>query len=81
MGQSNTIGELIALRLSCWLHCDSCRHNRKADLPALAERLGPDLPMSRAALRMRCSACGARDVSITIAHEGGGSLGNNGRKP
>lgn len=76
MNHSNTIDELLTMDLGAWLHCGACGRNRKADLPALASRHGGHLPLSRVALRMRCTTCQARAVSITIVWDGaGGPLG------
>jgi hypothetical protein len=76
MERMNTIGALIRHnhRLGAYRNKVDCHHYRELDLPALGERLGmghstmkPDL-----APRLKCSACGGRDIALILF---GDSLG------
>ena len=49
--------------------CAKCRHEREMEPRALANILGWNTTLRRAALRLRCSRCQGRQVSIEIAFD------------
>lgn len=69
-----TIGELQRGNYGLWVHCEAsrdgvrCNRNVKADLEALAARLGAGHSAMAADLAgvFRCARCGSRSTSITI---------------
>src|SRR5262245_39554264 len=44
--------------------CAPCHQRRRIDLRAMAVRLGADFPLRDLRMRLRCSACGSRQVTI-----------------
>lgn len=62
----STIGDLIEGGYAMWVHCRECGRHARANLPALADRLGSNRPYTEP-LPMRCSTCGSRDVAFTIS--------------
>lgn len=54
--------------VSCW--CNRCGHHAEATAAMLMAQLGPDFPVPEIGTRMRCSACGAKDVATRPAWEG-----------
>ena len=44
----------------CW--CNRCGHNDVVPLPVIIARLGPGLPFPMAYGRLRCQACGEKDI-------------------
>ena len=81
MNNLNTIGALIANKCGMALYCNNldCRHSAMADLRAMAAKLGEDHgAMYRdIAPKLRCSACGGKDVSIRLSPY----TGNTGKYP
>jgi hypothetical protein len=45
----------------------ACGRQADLDLPALAERFGWDTPLTALRPRLRCSACGSRDVRWSVS--------------
>ena len=68
-----TIGDKIRIGHGIWINClnQECLHRAKADLGALAERYGADLPVAELMKRAVCGECGSRwpRLSITAAVE------------
>jgi hypothetical protein len=44
----------------CW--CNRCHHNSVIPLAAMIAQLGPDLPFPSVHGRLRCQACGSKDI-------------------
>jgi len=65
----DSIGAAIRHHYSIVAHCSVCRRMAALDLSALADRLGYSHGTLAADLspRLRCSACGGRQVGIVIA--------------
>lgn len=69
-----TIGDLRRDGYGLWIHCETsrdgvrCNRHVKADLEALAARLGTDHGAMAADLagRFKCAKCGSRTSTITI---------------
>ena len=49
----------------CW--CNRCGHNAEAATAMLISELGPDFAVPEIGNRMRCSACGSKDVATRPA--------------
>jgi len=49
----------------CW--CNRCGHNAEAATAMLVAQLGPHFPVPEVGGRMRCSACGSKDVATRPA--------------
>jgi hypothetical protein len=45
----------------CW--CNRCGHNAEAATAMLIAQLGPAFPVPEIGSRMRCSACGSKDIA------------------
>lgn len=54
----------------------NCRHNVKLDLPALLSAHG-NLTLTELRAKLRCSACGSKNVSISLVYTGGMGLKDN----
>lgn len=67
VGPAVTLGDLKHTRLDVFCWCNRCGHNAVLEIGLLIRRLGPALPVPQAAGRMRCTGCGARDVSTRPA--------------
>lgn len=65
----STIGDLIGQRMTMSAWCPSCKTARPVDLERLAEKYGREASYIRpgSPVRIRCAACGARDLPVTIA--------------
>lgn len=49
----------------CW--CNRCGHHAELETPALIAQLGPNFPVPEIGARMRCSACGVKDIATRPA--------------
>lgn len=45
-------------------HCSACGHSKEVDMAHWIEKLGPDYMMDRFRRRLRCDACGSKDVRL-----------------
>lgn len=45
----------------CW--CNRCSHNDVLPLASLIPQLGPDYPVTAVLGRLRCQACGSKDIA------------------
>lgn len=61
------LADLQASKVGVFCWCNRCGHNSKADTDQLAAQLGPDFPVPEIGSRMRCSACGSKDVATRPA--------------
>lgn len=79
MLDGSTIGYMLDAGFDLWAQCYSpdCRRMAKLDLGALAARLGREHSTLRKDLcpRLKCSACGSKDVGTWSA---GGGFGPGG---
>jgi hypothetical protein len=57
-----TLGEVAANGLKLWAWCNSCSHNTTLEVAALIARLGRNFPVPGLGARLRCGACGGRDI-------------------
>ena len=57
-----TLGEVAAKGLKLWVWCNGCSHNKTLAVASLIARLGRNFPVPRLGARLRCSACGGRDI-------------------
>ena len=65
------------LNVFCW--CNRCSHNAELDTDLLIERLGPLYPVPELGIHLRCSHCGAQDVSTRPAWPShGGQIARHG---
>jgi hypothetical protein len=66
-----TLGSSLraGVRLIAW--CNRCLHQVDADIAALIDRHGPDLPVPEWGARLRCSRCGSRDCDSVVTGDGG----------
>jgi hypothetical protein len=56
----------------CW--CHRCSHNAIVPLAVLIARLGPDLPFPAVHGRLRCQACGSKDIAARPNWKGLGQV-------
>ena len=65
----DTLGAAIRHHYAISAHCGACRRMAALDLPSLAARLGEGHGILADVLapRLRCSACGGRQVWLAIA--------------
>lgn len=56
----------------CW--CNRCGHHAEAATAMLISQLGPDFPVPEIGARMRCSACGSKDVATRPAWPSQGQI-------
>ena len=61
----STVGDRIDNRYTLWLHCYTCGRHARADLKAIAKRLGRDTSYI-GGLPLRCSECGAREPGLGV---------------
>ncbi len=66
----NTIAECIryGYRITAYCLAPECGRSRELDLPALAERLGPDHSTLHPALapHLRCKVCDGKRIQLTL---------------
>lgn len=62
----STLSDMISGGYTMRAHCHACSRSAVLDLPALAERLGPDAVVDGYS-RYRCTGCGSRDVGVTLS--------------
>ena len=56
----------------CW--CNRCSHNAELPIGAIIAQLGPSLPFPEIHGRLRCQACGSKDVAARPAWVGLGQV-------
>ena len=59
----------------CW--CNRCGHNAVVPIENLIGLLGPAQPVPEVGVRMRCSACGAKDVAARPSWPSLGQVSNH----
>lgn len=68
------LGDLLAAKVGVFCWCNRCGHNAEAATAMLASQLGPEFPVPEIGARMRCSACGSKDVSTRPAWPSQGQI-------
>ena len=53
------------VEVMCW--CNRCSHRAETPAGVLVAQLGPDFPVPEIGTRMRCGACGSKDVATRPA--------------
>jgi hypothetical protein len=62
-----TLGSTLAANLALIVWCKRCRHRAEPDVAELVERCGAGLSLPEWATRLRCSACGSREVDFVVS--------------
>ena len=62
-----TLGSSLAAKVRLIVHCKACGHQAEPDVAEQAARHGADLPPLDSARRLRCSACGGREVDFVVS--------------
>ena len=57
-----TLADLFREGVDIWCWCERCAHQGVIAAAELIARLGPAFPVPEVARRLRCSACGSRDL-------------------
>lgn len=57
-----TLGNIRASGLDVFAYCNICHRNRVMSSADLVARLTPALPVPAIGRRLKCSACGSKDV-------------------
>jgi hypothetical protein len=69
-----TLSGMYADRIDLWVYCNSeptaCSRSAKIDLVAMILRHG-DLEAPELRRRLKCQACGSRDISLSMSAPGG----------
>jgi len=71
-GAPVTLGDLARDRRLVWIWCHHCARGRRLRADTLARRLGEDFPVPGLAARLRCRACGGREVDARPDWPAGG---------
>lgn len=62
-----SLGDLADARVGVFCWCNRCGHHAEAATAMLLSQLGPDFPVPEIGARMRCSACGSKDIATRPA--------------
>jgi len=62
-----TLGQALAARVRVHVRCKACGHRAEPGLAQQAERIGAEITVIDWAKRLRCSACGARQVDFVVS--------------
>lgn len=62
-----TLGQALAAKVRLIVWCKGCGHQVEPDVAALVERHGEDVTVIDWAARLRCSACGGREVDFVVS--------------
>jgi len=57
-----TLADLVREGIDVWCWCESCTHQAVIATAVLVAQLGPAFPVPEIARRLRCSACGSKDL-------------------
>ena len=76
--QPTTLGDLEALEIDVFCWCNRCGHNAVVPIGSLIGPLGPAQPVPAIGVRMRCTACGAKDVAARPSWPSLGQVSNHG---
>src|SRR3954453_6243381 len=61
-----TLGSTLAAHLALIVWCKDCRHQVEPDVAEQVERYGAELILLEWAGRLRCGACGSREVDFVV---------------
>jgi hypothetical protein len=73
-----TLSDLAAQGVAVFCWCNRCGHNAELATETLIARLGPDFPVPDAGARLRCTACGGKDVATRPAWPSLGQVARHG---
>jgi len=62
-----TLGNALAARVRLIVWCKSCQHRAEPAVADQVARYGPDVAVIDWASRLRCSACGEREVDFVVS--------------
>ena len=62
-----TLGSALAAGVRLIVSCKACGHRAEPDVANQIVRYGADTTVIDWASRLRCSACGARDVDFVVS--------------
>jgi hypothetical protein len=65
-GPPMTLGGAASARVRLIVWCRDCRHQVEPDPAEMAERYGAELSVLDWHQRLRCSACGSRQIDFVI---------------
>lgn len=68
------LGDLLSAKVGVFCWCNRCGHNAEAATAMLVSQLGPEFPVPEIGARMRCSACGSKDVATRPAWPSQGQI-------
>ena len=68
------LGDLLSAKVGVFCWCNRCGHHAEAATAMLVAQLGPDFPVPEIGARMRCSACGSKDVATRPAWPSQGQI-------
>jgi len=68
------LGDLVAAKVGVFCWCNRCGHHAEAATAMLVAQLGADFPVPEVGARMRCSACGSKDVATRPAWPSQGQI-------
>ncbi len=69
-----TLAQLLDQGLDVFVFCNRCGHNAVLATQQLIGRLGGQMPVPEAGGRMRCSACGSKDIATRPNWPSGGVI-------
>ena len=72
-----TLGDLDGEGVDVFCWCNRCGHNAIVPIEALIGPLGPAQPVPEIGVRMRCTACGAKDVAARPSWPSLGQVSNH----
>jgi hypothetical protein len=69
-----TLSDLVEGKVGVFCWCNRCGHHAEAASAMLAAQLGLDFPIPEIGARMRCTACGSKDVATRPAWPSQGQI-------
>jgi len=61
-----TLGQALAAKVRLIVWCKTCQHRAEPDVADQVARYGADATVLEWASRLRCSACGGREVDFVV---------------
>jgi hypothetical protein len=68
------LGDLQSAKVGVFCWCNRCGHHAEAATAMLIAQLGPEFPVPEIGARMRCSACGSKDIATRPAWPSQGQI-------
>jgi hypothetical protein len=62
-----TLGQALAAKVQLIVCCKTCQHQAEADIAEQVASCGADASVLNWARRLRCSACGEREVEFVVS--------------